>query len=100
MSFKTCRKNRFISFAASNSSGRNGDLVVTSEDESASQTYTWPDKKVCLASSQNLVLSIFFFFYVNDFTTDAFDDLEFSEMLLDMSSDSECFDSHTTAIES
>lgn len=45
LSFKTCRKNRFISFAASNSSGRNGDLVVTSEDESASQTYTWPDKK-------------------------------------------------------
>ncbi|KAK9230086.1 hypothetical protein WN944_023053 [Citrus x changshan-huyou] len=45
LSFKTCRKNRFISFAASNSSGRNGDLVVTSEDESASQTYAWPDKK-------------------------------------------------------
>lgn len=44
-SFKTCSKNRFISFGASGSSSRNGDLVVTSEDESASQTYSWPDTK-------------------------------------------------------
>lgn len=45
--FTTPSKNRFC-FAASSSSGKDGDSVEMSEGETAPRVFTWPDKKVGL----------------------------------------------------